>query len=571
MSGLLTQEKISELMRHENVTRKLLEFWFSNRNLWFNATEQDDSTITRRFYHYLDLYAAEDFENVPDDLLGKIILYDQLTRHFYRSEPEKWKLYLPIACSLAKDAIAKQFDKFYSPAQKSFLLMPLRHSDSLADVKIALEKIKEYISVQEDSIYKTFYYHTLKKYGKLENRRQFMLDRRSTNHIPNWLLYYAIVDRRFKSWFSSPRFMYDFGEQDIDNLNITTRILREDDIFNKIHDTVVKNRMKTVCVSLSGGVDSMVVLTSLIVLRNIGFIDTVTGFHINYGNRYKSWLEREFVVRFCIKHDVHLIIRDIDEIKRDKRSREIYEDVTRHVRYEMYKLINMPIFFGHNRDDCLENMVTNIKKNQHFDNLYGMTEKSDIDGVTVYRPLLEFTKDSIIGLANRLNLHHTRNSTPKWSDRWNIRNVFLEFVEEKQPGFTKGLMNISSTLEETYKMVNSTIEHHMGRVDTTVTDSSITISIPDYDGSFRKEVWSGIIIAVCKEHDISVPTHKSICNFLCRKNTATPRVNLGKNLYAVYSRANTERKSSHETDTDPLSNRVVIYYVKSDDPVIRRR
>lgn len=517
----------------------ILEFWFSNKDLWFYATPTDDEAIKRQFHHLL---AFDLPENTPDEVLSKIILYDQMTRHFYRNEPEVWKKYLPLACDLSKYALMQGFDKFYSPEQNNFSLMPLRHSDSLDNVKIAFDKIKEYMNHTEDPIYDKFYYHTLKKYGKLENIRQYNMDRTETNNVYDWILYYSIIDRRFKPWFANYKSMYDFDH------------ITQSDIFNNIYQMVTRNNMTSVCVSLSGGVDSMIVLSCLLILRNRDILDSVMGFHINYGNRYKSWLEREFVIRFCNKHNVPLVIRDIEEIKRNRKSREVYEDITRHIRYDMYKLINLPVFFGHNRDDCLENMVTNIKKNQHLNNLYGMNEISNIDSVIVYRPLLTFSKNDIVSLATMMKLHHTRNSTPKWCDRWNIRNVFLEFVEKQQPGFTNGLMNITSMLNESYTLINSIVHSQMNNITITETDSKITFNIPNYDGSFKKEVWNSIIVNLCKNNNISVPSHKSIVNFLSRINTCTPRVNLGKNIYAIYGQNSTD-----------------ICYIKSDIPVVRRR
>lgn len=530
-----------EYIDRNALSNKLLDFWFSNKNVWFDATDNDDIDITRRFYHYLDYFSGENCEDSPVALLSKIILYDQLTRHFYRTEPEKWSMYLPIACKLACLAINRTYDRYYTAEEKSFLLMPLRHSAIISDIKLALNKIKEYMEEEYHPIYKRFYYHTLKKFSLAENLYQYS-NKQYPNSLPDRFLYYTVIDRRLKKWFANPNLMYNYNKNKI-----------RSQIFNKINEMVVDNRLKDICVSLSGGVDSMLVLAIMIILKDLKVIDSVIAFHINYGNRYKSWLEREFVIRFCEHHDVPLIIRDINEIKRDRKSREIYEDITRYIRYELYKLIKKPIFFGHNCDDCLENMVTNLKKGQHYENLYGMQEISEIDDVIVYRPLLKFTKDDIYDIVTKISLHHTRNSTPIWCDRWNIRNIFLSFVEKKQPGFTKGLICATETLRETYKMIDQITEGIIKKTIVVKNENNITISIPNYTEMFHNEVWNKIIIKLCTKYNIKVPSHKSITNFLLRKDTSTPRVKLGKNLTAIYG------------DT------VVITYIVVDDIVIRRR
>ena len=73
-------------------------------------------------------------------------------------------MYLPIACKLACLAINRTYDRYYTAEEKSFLFMPLRHSAIISDIKLALNKIKEYMEEEYHPIYKRFYYHTLKNF-----------------------------------------------------------------------------------------------------------------------------------------------------------------------------------------------------------------------------------------------------------------------------------------------------------------------------------------------------------------------------------------------------------------------
>jgi len=147
-------------------------------------------------------------------------------------------------------------------------------------------------------------------------------------------------------------------------------------IYNKsINDFTLKNDIQTGIISLSGGVDSMVCLHNCILLYpNIEWICV----HINYNNRIESDYEVRFISYYCYQNKVKLYVRDIYEVSRDfyKKNdlREIYEEYTKKIRYNSYKFkTNNPIvILGHNKDDCLENILTNITNNSKYENLKGM-------------------------------------------------------------------------------------------------------------------------------------------------------------------------------------------------------
>ena len=142
---------------------------------------------------------------------------------------------------------------------------------------------------------------------------------------------------------------------------------------------------KTVVISISGGVDSMV---SSFILHHLSQQNTrfkVIGVHINYGNRETCDLEVEFVKRWCRLLNIELYIRHISEIQRHKKTdgeidtqnshgREFYEKITKKIRFDMYRKFNSPIILGHNKDDCTENIFANIRKSRSYDNLMGMRE-----------------------------------------------------------------------------------------------------------------------------------------------------------------------------------------------------
>lgn len=72
--------------------------------------------------------------------------------------------------------------------------------------------------------------------------------------------------------------------------------------------------LRTVAVSLSGGVDSMALCAALVHLKPVyGF--EVMGIHIDYGNRHESGREADFVEGWCARHGVIFYKRAIAEVR----------------------------------------------------------------------------------------------------------------------------------------------------------------------------------------------------------------------------------------------------------------
>lgn len=126
----------------------------------------------------------------------------------------------------------------------------------------------------------------------------------------------------------------------------------------------------TACVSLSGGVDSMVlcrILSRLGAARSPGAPRRVVALHIDYGNRPESAAEAGYVRRWCEREGVEFRERRIEEVRRGVTDRDEYERESRRIRYEFYQAElrragARAVFVGHHRGDVQENIVTNVMR-----------------------------------------------------------------------------------------------------------------------------------------------------------------------------------------------------------------
>lgn len=491
---------------------EIVEFWFQNQPLWFGASEEQDAMIKTKYETALASAESDTTEldhNNPFCILGKIIIFDQIAKHIHRNDTDQKNHYTQLACDIVTNYLDEIDMSQFIPDQLFFFLMPLRHSKNINNIKLVLEIITNKMeSIDQTSNskiysqYSRFYFHTLKDYSRIMNTIQFGIVHES-NKIPDFILYHTIIDKSQKKWFESMSYDIDFSK--IASLQS----------FKQIKSFCKKNKVENTCVSLSGGIDSMLVLCCCIHLRNIGILTQLEVVHINYCNRKLAWFEREFVVRFCARHNIKLYIRDINEIQRTKDQRKIYEDLTCKIRFDFYKLTNLPIMLGHNADDCIENIVTNLKKQQNYHNLVGMDFVSMKHNVTIWRPLLYVSKTQIKYDAKVINLCHTQNSTPITSERGKIRQIVIPFLDKHEMNFIDDLHIVVDLLKKMFKEIDVAAQQIIGK--TTINRQSILIphdAITDRDKLCNMHIWKYTFCKLALRNKFKPFSSKSIKYFV---------------------------------------------------------
>ena len=222
---------------------------------------------------------------------------------------------------------------------------------------------------------------------------------------------------------------------------------------------VTPQKQQPIILSLSGGIDSNVLLHILTRLRNTTHPNlNIVPVHVDYANRPESSAEAQFVVTYATSHRIQCekcFVRRIDEVTRGKTSRNIYEQVSRNVRWELYtsviekcrqtllstddndddgnvkeNITEIGVVLGHHRGDLRENVLSNANKGCGPLDLSGMTSVSTNNGVVLYRPLLTLDKDDIYNYANKYGVPYFRDTTPSWSTRGKVRNKLLPLLSD---------------------------------------------------------------------------------------------------------------------------------------------
>ncbi len=122
---------------------EILKFWFDEHGPddWFSGSEKFDAEIRSRFLPLCrELLAsrAEDHLGDPRTALAAIIVLDQFPRQVFRGSAEAF-LGDPVALAIAQGAMSRQFDAGFTPDEKTFLYMPLMHSEVLSDQELCVK------------------------------------------------------------------------------------------------------------------------------------------------------------------------------------------------------------------------------------------------------------------------------------------------------------------------------------------------------------------------------------------------------------------------------------------------
>ena len=407
------------------ILNELYDEWFSNRDYWFSKNSKIDVYLCDKYYKYIEStsYIYESYKKNPPyfdnkTIIAYIILLDQISRHFKRVYDTNIDIveFSRKAVNFSNILLYNNKRDIFTIDELSFIYLPYRH---LKDIDKIYEIVSIYIELYEKA----------NTEDKLKCRRY--LQATLNNIYKDINLLSMKINKRVKSW--------EYINKDI----LDPRCLEDNKIVSVLSPIIHENMLNeieklkdgsTIIVSLSGGVDSMVALYLCKYIKdtyNSNKIKNIIAIHINYNNRTHSGDELDFVNYYCNKLGIKLYLRTIKEISRNNclhnGLRDLYEDITKNIRYDMYRL-NIKndrtyILLGHNKDDCFENVITNISNKSNYNNLCGMEVLKEIEGMMFWRPLLSIEKRHILDCANINKIPYLYDSTPAWSVRGKIRDT----------------------------------------------------------------------------------------------------------------------------------------------------
>lgn len=502
----------------------LFEFWFDpkNEHIWFTPSDEDDKQITTKFGYLINRllpYTNETpLSTDPDELLLFILTFDQIARHVSRFFGEPYPdYYQKLAHKYAFRTLSLYPDLepyLHTPKRVPFILLSYRHTKSITHINYVKCLSLRLLEKTDNSSYvRRFYQASVRQLGRQTEPSDAppTLTSLQQSEIKD------ILDPESTQTLASPK-----------------RPPKKHPLLLALRATLPDNN-PSLTLSVSGGKDSMALATALAHIHE----ENPSRFHlqavhINYMNRPTATKEEHLVTHY-VNHilKIPLKIRRINEIRRERSSKErrFYEDVTKEIRFRTYQQTDPTayVILGHNEDDTIENIITNIGKKERYDNLLGMKTFTVYTPTQtrLYRPLLKISKAQIEDFNAHTNTPFTYDSTPDWSDRGRIRDIVVPTLKDFKPALIEGLAHLSKTLTTIYEGYTEYALPAILKELTTTTSTHLEIM-------YKPNIISDKVLRTIFDiHKIPQPSHKSLTNLLQlmnRKGHPPPKIKLTKEL-----------------------------------------
>ena len=272
------------------------------------------------------------------------------------------------------------------------------------------------------------------------------------------------------------------------------------------------------CISLSGGVDSMVLMDILHKREK-----EIIAVHINYNNRDESKMEEDFLREYCESKNITFLCHSFN-FKRGSIKRSDYESLTKQIKFKLYKSIlgeyNLNyILLAHHKDDIIENIFTNFCRGENFLNLSVIKYSNMIMNVNIVRPLINYYKNDIYDYAHFNEVPYFLDTTPDWSVRGKFRRTILPKLFDTFSGPTglkNNLLSIAKESDEWGTLIQTRfIDKYYSLITFTETVAEMPIVTDNEDYSeFPMCFWNIIIGKVFHKFGKCAPSRKSLELFM---------------------------------------------------------
>ena len=220
----------------------------------------------------------------------------------------------------------------------------------------------------------------------------------------------------------------------------------------------------SIIISLSGGPDSMCLLSLLLEVRKTKKINLIAT-HINHNVRKVSDKEKIFVEKFCLKNNIPFEYLKIEKYKDNKFT----ESEARKIRYDFLESIVKKykanyLMTAHHGDDLIETVMMRIVRGSNLNGYAGFKMVTVKDNYQIIRPLMHLTKKSIIKYNKENKIPYVIDASNKKTKytRNRYRKYLLPFlkkedalVHEKFIKFSNELYNANEYIyKEVLKIVN---------------------------------------------------------------------------------------------------------------------
>ena len=246
------------------------------------------------------------------------------------------------------------------------------------------------------------------------------------------------------------------------------------DLEETLINHIQRLNLKKICVSLSGGLDSIVLLHILHQIAREQIYLRAIHFNHNLTEGSQSWAQ--FCKKICNQLNVNL---DIYSLKINLHEGFGIEAAARKARYQkLGESIHKDecLMTAHHQDDQLETILLRMARGTGIDGLQAIQRQFDFGQGIILRPLLDFTRDQIEDYAKRNKLEWIEDTSNKevYFDRNFLRQKVIPIMKERWPSLPSSVSRLSKISSQTLILLKELAEQDLGK-DSSITELNIDV------------------------------------------------------------------------------------------------
>lgn len=227
------------------------------------------------------------------------------------------------------------------------------------------------------------------------------------------------------------------------------------------------------CVGLSGGCDSVVLLHALACLRASGLACELSALHVHHGLSASADAWADFCAEFCRRLGVPL---EISRVVVPRDSGEGLEAAARRLRHAVFAACPADwLALAHHRDDQAETVLFRLLRGAGVKGAAGMlAERPQAGGPRIIRPLLALPRSVIAGYSEAHSLawiEDESNADLRYR-RNHLRREVMPRIEQQFPGAAQALARAGGhfaeaglLLDELAQADRRAVVGHQGYID----------------------------------------------------------------------------------------------------------
>ncbi len=235
--------------------------------------------------------------------------------------------------------------------------------------------------------------------------------------------------------------------------------------------TILKNLKinKPYLLAVSGGQDSMVLLQLLTKLKY-----TFEVAHVNYNLRgADSIADQQLVENYCLENNIYCHTHnEIDTNKYCQDNKVAIQEGARNIRYTFFKNVlaankkMQGLITAHHALDNIETVLIHIGRGTGFNGLIGMQTQAKVDGINIYRPLINTSKETIEAYCEeeRVKYRTDTSNAKNIYTRNAIRNQLIPLWQQIEPRFVPAMQGNINLWNQNLDIFNTALNKQVKKV-----------------------------------------------------------------------------------------------------------